>query len=148
FELLALLEPGDHRGIADDADETRVADLAGAHGVELCALAGIVQIALDAGEPDAGEPVGAGLRGADRAVELARGAAREQPGSAGRFVEDGVGLRFPGAVADGAAEIRAGPAPRRYDRRLGEHRRAITHRAFVQACRRFVGRRLGAELGV
>src|SRR5262249_37430701 len=100
FELLALLETGDHRGIADDADETRIADPAGAPGVELCALAGIVQIALDAGKPDAGEPVGAGLGAADRAIELARGAGREQPGSARRVAEDRVGLRSPGAVTN------------------------------------------------
>jgi hypothetical protein len=37
FQLLTLLELGDHRGIVDDADESRIADVAGAYGVELCA---------------------------------------------------------------------------------------------------------------
>src|SRR5262249_17008643 len=87
FELLAVLEPGDPRGIADDADETRIADLAGAHGVELCALTGVVQVAFDAGEKNAGEPVVAGLGAADRSVELARGGGRKQPGSARRVAE-------------------------------------------------------------
>src|SRR5262249_18873508 len=120
FELLALLEPCGYRGIADDADETWIADLAGAHGVELCALAGVVQVPFDAGEKNAGEPVVAGLGAADRSVELARGAGREQPGSARRVAEDGVGIGLAGAVTDGAAEIGPGPTPGRHDRRLVE----------------------------
>src|SRR5262249_11701199 len=124
FELLALLEPGDHRGIADDADESRIADLAGAHGVELCALAGVVQVPFDAGEKSAGEPGGAGLAAADRSVELTRVGGREQPGSARRVAEDGVGLGLAGAVADGAADIRTGPTPCREHRRLEQHGRS------------------------
>src|SRR5260221_449134 len=78
FELLTLLELGDHRGIVDDADESRIADVAGAYGVELCTLAGVIQVSLDAGEQHpAGEPVVAGLGAADRSIESARSARRE-----------------------------------------------------------------------
>src|SRR5215831_4110366 len=57
FELLTLLELGDHRGIVDDADERGIADVAGAYGVELCALTRVIQVALEAGEQhSAGKP--------------------------------------------------------------------------------------------
>ena len=127
FELLAVLEVGDHRGIVDDADESRIADLAGAYGVELCALAGVIQVALDADEPHAGEPIVAGLGAADRSVELARGGGREQLRPTHRIAEGGVGTRLAGAVADGAAEIEAAPGPRR------EHRRLEQNGAFASA---------------
>jgi hypothetical protein len=84
LELLAVLELGEDRRIADDADQARIADLAGAHGVELGALAGVIEVALDPGEQDASEPVVAGLCAADRAVEVTRGAGCEQPGAASR----------------------------------------------------------------
>ena len=42
FELLALLEHRHHRRIADNADERRIADLAGAGRREAGTLAGIV----------------------------------------------------------------------------------------------------------
>src|SRR5262249_24685178 len=125
FQLLTLLELGDHRGIVDDANESRLADGAGAYGVELCALARGIQVSLDAGEQHpAGEPVVADLVATDRAIEPARGGGREQPGSARRIAEDGVGIGLAGAVPDGAAEIGTGPGPCREHRRFEQHGRS------------------------
>jgi hypothetical protein len=74
-----LLELGDHRGIIDDADESRIADVAGAYGVELCALARVIQI-------DA-----AGLGAADLAPSSLRDPARrEQLRPTHRVAEGGV----------------------------------------------------------
>src|SRR5207248_6244272 len=103
FEFLAVFELRDHRGVVNDAGERRIADFTGAHGIELGALAGVIQVAFDAGKPVAGKPVVTGLRAADRAVELARSAGREQLRPVYRIAEDGVGLGLAGAIADGAA---------------------------------------------
>src|SRR5262245_578230 len=122
FELLTLLEPGDHRGIVDGADEIRIADDAAAYGVELCALARVMPVSLDPDEQHADEPVVAGLGAADRSIEPARSGGREQLGPAHRVAEGGVGIRLAGAVADGAAEIGTGPGPCCQHRRLERHR--------------------------
>ena len=131
-----MLELGDHRGIVDDADESRIADVAGAYGVELCALARVIQVALDAGEQHpAGKPVVAGLGAADRAIEPARSARRQQLRPAHRVAEGGVGIRLAGAVADGAADIEAAPGPRCQHRRLEQQGRACIGRRVDRAGR-------------
>ena len=61
------------------------------------------------------------MRAADRAVEAARRARREQRGCAHGVAEGGVGRGGAGAVADGCADIRTGPAPCRHYRRLEKH---------------------------
>src|SRR5260370_35225748 len=115
--------------MVDDADEVGIADGAGVYGVEFCALARVIQVALDAGEQHpAGEPVVAGLRAADRAIESARSARREQLPPPPRVAEGGVGMRLPRAPATGAPRQEAAPGPTRPTPRLGAQGRRCIRR--------------------
>ena len=121
LQFLALLGDRQHRRVADNSDKRRIADFAGAAGSHSRALAGIVQIRFHAGQDVAGNPVVAALRTADGALELAELAGGEQLARADGIAERRVRVGFAPAVADGAADIEAGPGPRRADRRLEHH---------------------------
>ena len=145
IEVMALHEVRRHRRIEPGS---RIADCAGTDIVRRGSLPRHLDVGFEAGNPIARLPIVAGLDAADCAVELVRGAGGEQRRARCRIAEGCVGLRLAGAVSEVEPEIRAGPTPGEKKRRLVEHRRARTCRALVIASLRFLGGRLGAELGV
>src|SRR5205085_703526 len=94
------------------------------------ALARALQVALDAGEPEAGGPVVAGLDAEGRAVEPGRGPVAEQRLVGAEVAERGLDQRAAEARAGIGADIEPGPTPRRpWRRRLGDERGRVLERA-------------------
>src|SRR5262249_56498801 len=68
LQPLAVLEIHQLRGVADDADQRRVAYRAGTDRGQIGALVRVLQVRFDAREPIAGNPVVAGLGAEDAAL--------------------------------------------------------------------------------
>src|SRR5262249_7639475 len=112
LQPLAVLEIHQHRGVADDADQRRVAYRARADPGQIGALVRVLQVRFDAREPIAGNPVVAGLGAEDAALESGGVGVREQRGAAYGVAVRDIRAGAPEAVADVEAEIEAHPIPR------------------------------------
>src|SRR5207248_7779785 len=133
---------------ASKSDDGGIADRAGTDIRRDRALPRHLDVGFDAADPIARLPVVAGLNAADEAAQLLRRTGGEEGSAERGIAEHRVGLGLAGAVTEVEPDIGAGPTPCGRDRRLIEVRLAITVWAFGVASRRFVGRRLGAELGI